>query len=117
MVSFYGASNLQTILAQSTPYGLNMRVPALELLLGAVPEKEPRLAQLAIPCGNISMPMTHRCGCITAIKIRKCRSTKRMSSSVPIKRTRLPVRFDVVYGGMHGGAEFYSQERLLRLSK
>ncbi len=115
VVSFYGASNLQTILAQSTPYGLNMRVPALELLLGAVPEKEPRLAQLASPVEHIDandpplwlyhgdqdpqMPINQAHELVGAYQ-----------------RTRLPVRFDVVYGGMHGGAEFYSQERLLRLS-
>src|SRR5262245_9674762 len=32
IVSFYGAANLTTILAQSTPHGLNMREPALTLL-------------------------------------------------------------------------------------
>ena len=39
-VSFYGASNLTTILDQSTPFGLGVRIPALQLLLGAQPEDE-----------------------------------------------------------------------------
>ena len=47
VVSFYGAGNLQTILAQSTPFGLGVRVPALELFLGGLPDKEPTLARLA----------------------------------------------------------------------
>ncbi|MCA9057557.1 MAG: alpha/beta hydrolase, partial [Planctomycetaceae bacterium] len=34
IVSFYGASNLQSILSQSTAHGLSVRVPALQLLLG-----------------------------------------------------------------------------------
>ncbi len=38
IIDYYGASNLTTILAQSTPFGLNMRRPALELLLGALPD-------------------------------------------------------------------------------
>ena len=49
VVSFYGASNLTTILGQSTPHGLSVRVPALKLLLGASPEEKPELAQLASP--------------------------------------------------------------------
>ena len=33
IVDFFGPANLTTILAQSTPHGLSVRVPALELLL------------------------------------------------------------------------------------
>jgi dipeptidyl aminopeptidase/acylaminoacyl peptidase len=49
IVSYFGASNLTTILAQSTPFGLNVRVPALERLLGGQPEQRPELARLASP--------------------------------------------------------------------
>lgn len=49
IVDLYGASNLTTILAQSTPHGLSVRVPALDLLLGGQPDKVPELAQLASP--------------------------------------------------------------------
>jgi acetyl esterase/lipase len=49
IVSYFGASNLTTILAQSTPFGLNVRVPALERLLGSQPEKTLELARLASP--------------------------------------------------------------------
>jgi len=34
IVSLYGASNLTTILDQSTPHGLSVRVPALDLFIG-----------------------------------------------------------------------------------
>jgi dipeptidyl aminopeptidase/acylaminoacyl peptidase len=47
--SYYGASNLTSILAQPTPFGLGIRVPALDLLLGAQPDEVPELAQLASP--------------------------------------------------------------------
>ena len=53
IVDLYGASNLTTILAQSTPHGLNMRVPALELLLGGQPEARPALARLASPVFHV----------------------------------------------------------------
>ena len=49
IVDLYGASNLTTILSQSTPHGLGVRVPALELLLGGQPEAQPALAKLASP--------------------------------------------------------------------
>jgi acetyl esterase/lipase len=41
IVSFYGASNLQSILSQSTEFGLGVRVPALKLLLGELPDQAP----------------------------------------------------------------------------
>jgi acetyl esterase/lipase len=49
IVDLYGASDLTTILGQSTPQGLSLRGPALDLLLGAQPEKVPELARLASP--------------------------------------------------------------------
>ncbi len=49
IVSYFGASDLTTILAQSTPEGLAVRAPALERLFGAPPDKAPELAKLASP--------------------------------------------------------------------
>jgi acetyl esterase/lipase len=49
IVSWFGASDLTTILAQSTPFGLEVRVPALKRLLGDQPEKVPEIARLASP--------------------------------------------------------------------
>lgn len=53
VVSWYGASNFTTILAQSTPFGLNVREPALKLLLGDLPDKAPELARLASPVAHV----------------------------------------------------------------
>ena len=57
IVSWYGASNLTTILAQSTPEGLAVRVPALQRLLGVAqekaPEKAPDIARLASPVFHV----------------------------------------------------------------
>ena len=49
IVSWFGASNLTTILAQSTPFGVGVRGPALQRLLGASPDEVPELARLASP--------------------------------------------------------------------
>jgi acetyl esterase/lipase len=53
IVSWSGASDLTTILAQSTPFGLTVRVPALQRLLGAQPETVPELAKLASPIFHV----------------------------------------------------------------
>jgi acetyl esterase/lipase len=53
IVSLFGASNLQTILAQSTEHGLSVRVPALQLLLGGQPSERIGLAKLASPVAHI----------------------------------------------------------------
>jgi acetyl esterase/lipase len=49
IVSYFGASDLTTILSQSTPVGLAVREPALKRLLGAAPDQVPDLAKLASP--------------------------------------------------------------------
>ena len=49
IVSYFAATNLTTILAQSTPFGLGVREPALKRLLGAAPKDNEALAKLASP--------------------------------------------------------------------
>lgn len=53
IVSYFGASDLTTILAQSTPHGLSVRVPALKRLLGAPPDQVPELARQASPIFHV----------------------------------------------------------------
>ena len=111
IISFYGAANLTTILKQSTPHGLSVRVPALDLLLGGQPEDLPELARLASPVFHVDrddppllllhgdqdpqMPINQShelCGAY--------------------KNVGAPVQFEVVHGAAHGGAAFYDGERL-----
>ncbi|MGB6449223.1 MAG: alpha/beta hydrolase [Steroidobacteraceae bacterium] len=53
IVSYFGASDLTTILAQSTPHGLSVRVPALKRLLGSPPDQVPELAKQASPIFHV----------------------------------------------------------------
>jgi acetyl esterase/lipase len=53
IVSYFGASDLTTILAQSTPEGLKVREPALRRLLGAAPDQVPELARQASPLFHV----------------------------------------------------------------
>lgn len=48
-LDFYGPTNFLTILNQSTPHGLNVRLPALAILLGKPLEQSIEMAKLASP--------------------------------------------------------------------
>jgi acetyl esterase/lipase len=111
IVSLYGASNLTTILGQSTPQGVAMRVPALELLLGGQPTDLPELARLASPVFQVGAhdpPLLLLHG--------------DQDPQMPINQSHelqgayealgLPVAFKVMHGSAHGGPAFSSPETL-----
>ncbi len=110
IVDYYGPTNLMTILKQSTPHGLSVRVPALELLLGDRPEAKQELATLASPVFQIDpndppLLMIHG----------------DQDPQVPINQShelhakylanKLDVTFEVVHGGQHGGKLFFDDKR------
>jgi acetyl esterase/lipase len=110
IISLYGMSNLTTILGQSTPHGLGVRVPALQLLLGGRPEEVPQLARLASPVfhvdnGDPPLLLVHG----------------DQDPQAPINQSHelqgryealnLPHRFVVLHGSKHGGPEFFDAER------
>ncbi|HEU4617842.1 MAG TPA: alpha/beta fold hydrolase [Gammaproteobacteria bacterium] len=110
-VSFFGASNLTTILKQSTPAGLRVREPALERLLGDAPENAVELARLASPVFHVSAgdpPLLLLHG--------------DQDPQMPINQSHelegayaaqgLEARFVVVHGAGHGGAVFFDEEHL-----
>ncbi len=116
IVDYFGASNLMTILSQSTPFGLNMRKPALKLLLGASPDSVKILAQLASPVMHVDKsdpPLLIFHG--------------EQDPQMPInqshelegqyKKSGLDVEFDVVHGAAHGGDAFFAGEYLEKAIK
>jgi acetyl esterase/lipase len=111
IVDYFGASNLTTILAQSTPFGLSMRRPALERLLGAPPENARELAELASPVFHVDRndpPLLLLHG--------------DQDPQMPINQAHelqgayaklgLDVHLHVVHGAAHGGDVFYAAEHL-----
>jgi len=110
IVSVYGASNLQTILSQSTEAGLKMRVPALQLLLGGQPTDKAELAQLASPVAHLDKldpPLLLIHGdADPQMPPQQSREFAQAYESL-----KLPVQFISLAGGKHGGAEFYDTER------
>lgn len=113
ILDYYGASNLTTILAQSTAFGLSMRRPALERLLGALPDQARELAELASPVAHVDRsdpPLLLFHG--------------DQDPQMPINQAHelegaykaqgLDVDFDVIHGAAHGGARFFAVEPLGR---
>jgi acetyl esterase/lipase len=108
-VSYFGASNLTTILAQSTPFGLNIRVPGLTALFGGPPEERSELAALASPVLHVDAsdpPLLLLHG--------------DQDPQMPINQSHelhgayealgLDVHFEVIHGAKHGGAAFFDEE-------
>jgi acetyl esterase/lipase len=116
IISFYGAANLTTILNQSTPHGLEVRVPALELLLGGQPEDLPELARLASPVFHVDRhdpPLLLLHGDQDA----QMPINQSHELSAAYQKVRAPVEFVVVSGAAHGGASFYDAERLATVKR
>jgi acetyl esterase/lipase len=114
IVVYYGASNLLTILAQSTPFGLGVRQPALELLLGGLPEKVPSLAQMASPvvhvgAGDPPLLLLH------GDQDPQMPVNQSLEMQGAYEKAGLDVTLDVVHGAAHGGDLFFSPERIQRV--
>ena len=108
IVSFYGASNLESILGQSTEFGLTVRIPALKLLLGDLPEKVPALAKLASPVAHLDKqdpPLLLLHG--------DADPQMPPAQSVEFQKAyQSKVRLITLPGSKHGGDEFYDAEHL-----
>ena len=116
IVSLFGASNLQTILTQSTEFGLKMRVPALQLLLGGQPSEKPELAKLASPVAHLDKndpPLLLIHG--DADPQMPPQQSEELAKAY--EALKLPVQFITIKGGKHGGKEFYDAERTAVMSQ
>ena len=116
IVSYYGASNLETILSQSTPKGLEYRIPALKLLLGDTPDKKPELAKLASPVAHLDRkdpPLLLIHG--DADPQMPPQQSQELAKAY--EALGLPVTLIVMPGSKHGGKEFYDDERTAVVAK
>jgi acetyl esterase/lipase len=110
VVSYFGASNLTSILRQSTPFGLGIREPGLQALFGGPPDEKTELAKLASPVFHVDAsdpPLLLLHG--------------DQDPQMPINQSHelqgayrqagLDVHFEVVHGAVHGGDQFFDEER------
>ena len=111
IVDLYGASDLTTILAQSTPHGLSMRTPALELLLGGLPDVKSDLAKLASPVFHIDPsdpPLLLEHG----DRDPQMPINQAHELQGAYEKLGLPVVFKVMHGSGHGGPAFGDEANL-----
>jgi acetyl esterase/lipase len=110
IISFYGAANLTTILNQSTPHGLSVRIPALELLLGDQPTNVLALARLASPIFHVD---AHDPPLLLLHGDQDPQMPINQSHELcgAYQKVKAPVQFEVVHGAAHGGTMFYDAER------
>lgn len=111
IVSFYGAANLMTILHQSTPHGLSVRVPALKLLLGGSPEDRPELAKLASPVFHVDendppLLLVH------GVQDHQMPVNQSIELYLQYQVKKRPVHFEFIEAGGHGGPQFYDEKRI-----
>jgi acetyl esterase/lipase len=115
ILSYFAATNLTTILAQSTPFGLRIREPALTRLLGAMPKDNEVLARLASPVFEVDAddpPLLLLHG--------------DQDPQMPINQSHelegaygrlgLEAELNVVHGAAHGGDAFYSPDNVERVT-
>jgi acetyl esterase/lipase len=111
IISFFGASDLTTILKQSTPHGLSVREPALDLLLGAQPDKAPELARLASPVFHVDKDdpplLLFHGDQDPQMPINQAHELQGAYEKAGAK-----VKFVVLHGAGHGGAVFYESEQM-----
>jgi len=111
IVSLYGAGNLESILSQSTDFGVAMRVPALQLLLGGQPVEKPDLARLASPVAHLDAgdpPLLLIHG--DADPQMPWQQSQELATAA--EKMKLTVQFVTLPGAKHGGNEFFDAERI-----
>lgn len=116
IVSFYGASNLQSILSQSTEFGLKMRRPALQALLYGQPDENPLLARRGSPVAHLDKddpPVLLIHG--DADPQMPPQQSQELAKAY--EALKLPVRLIMLPGSKHGGHEFYDEERTAIVAK
>jgi acetyl esterase/lipase len=110
IISLFGASDFMTILRQSTPHGVEVRTPALQLLLGGLPTEKPELAKLASPIQHIDAhdpPLLLIHG--EADPQMPPEQSKELAAAY--QKAGLPVQLILIPGALHGGKQFFDPER------
>ena len=116
IISFSGGANLTTILNQSTPHGLSVRVPALQLLLGDLPTNAPALARLASPVFHVDKndpPLL----LLHGDQDPQMPVNQALELAGAYQKAGAAAQLEIVHGAGHGGAMFYDEERMTIVRK
>jgi acetyl esterase/lipase len=111
IISFFGGSDLTTILKQSTPHGLKVREPALDLLLGGRPDQLPEVARLASPVFHVDKKdpplLLFHGDQDPQMPINQAHQLQGAYEKAGAK-----VSFKVLHGAAHGGKVFYEPPQI-----
>jgi acetyl esterase/lipase len=116
VVSFFGASNLRSILDQSTATAREFRIPTLRLLLGDLPDQVPALAKLA-------SPVTHLDAADPPVLLLHGDADPQMPYAqseefhAACQDAGVPVQLLPVAGGVHGGSGFFDPDRMRQVAE
>jgi acetyl esterase/lipase len=111
ILSYFAATDLTTILSQSTPFGVGLREPALTLLLGALPDQAPELAQLASPVYHVDAndpPLL----LLHGDRDPQMPVNQSLQMLGSYEAQGLDASFIPVHGAVHGGPEFFNAKHL-----
>ncbi len=106
VIDFYGPTNFLTILNQSTPHGINVRAPALAILLGKPVDQAEELAKKASPVYQVDAndpPIL----IVHGEQDNQVPVNQSLELMAVYKKNSLPVQFEVIPGAGHGGDAFY----------
>lgn len=109
VVSWFGASNLATILPQSTPFGLGVREPALRLLLGGLPDEVPALTRLASPVTHVDARDPPAI-LLHGNQDRQMPVNQTLELDAAYRRAGVAVEMVVIDGAGHGGDVYHQGE-------
>ena len=114
-IDFFGPTNFLTILNQSTPHGLNVRLPALAILLGKPVEQVPDLAKLASPVYQVTAnaPPLFIVHGEQDIQVPINQSIELMSV---YKSKNLPVQIEFIPNAGHSSPEYAKKELMNKMA-
>lgn len=115
-IDYFGPTNFLTILNQSTPHGLNVRLPALAILLGKPVEQSAALARLASPvyqvdAGDPPMFIVHG---EQDVQVPINQSIELMSA---YKSHKLKVQIEFIPNAGHSDPAYFKKELLDKIDK
>lgn len=109
VMDFYGPTDFLTILNQSTPHGISVRVPALTLLLGKPVEQVPELARKASPVYQVD-PTDPPLLLVHGDQDNQVPVNQSLELMAMYKKNALPVQIEFIPGAGHGDNVYYKKD-------
>jgi acetyl esterase/lipase len=116
IIDYYGPTNFTTILSQSTPHGISVRAPALEILLGKPVEQVPDLAKKASPVFQVDKtdpPIM----IVHGDQDNQVPVNQSLELMAVYKNLGLTWQMEIVSGAGHGSRDYYTKGFLAKVEK